>query len=75
MNSLDKCNCTLHYIPGGAAIVGAIGAGTPRPAARPIPAPGAALAPSNLDLDYKKQNQAIITDDTDSLTFLDKLSK
>lgn len=36
--------------PGGAAIVGAKGAGTPRPAARPIPAPGAALAPTSLDL-------------------------
>ena len=37
--------------PGGAAIVGAKGAGTPRPAARPIPVPGAALAPSSLDFD------------------------
>lgn len=32
-------------------MVGAIGAGTPLPAARPIPVPGAALAPTNLDLD------------------------
>ena len=32
-------------------MVGAIGAGTPRPAARPMPAPGAALAPSSFDFD------------------------
>lgn len=65
-DTLIKANCILsktellfcglinnktNHIPGGAAIVGAIGAGTPRPAARPIPAPGAALAPSNLDFD------------------------
>lgn len=48
---IKKAALVLSYIPGGAAIVGAMGAGTPRPAARPIPAPGAALAPSNLDFD------------------------
>lgn len=42
---------SLSNKPGGAAMVGAIGAGTPLPAARPIPVPGAALAPTNLDLD------------------------
>ena len=37
-------------IPGGAWIVGATGTGTPRPAARPTPVPGAALEPNNLAL-------------------------
>lgn len=45
----------MNHIPGGAAIVGANGAGTPRPAARPIPVPGAALDPRSLDLDCKTQ--------------------
>lgn len=60
---------TFH-VPGGAAIVGTTGAGIPRPAARPTPGPGAALAPRDLAFSYKKNSNSFTQSHIDSLCFV-----
>jgi len=56
-------------------MVGAIGAGTPLPAARPIPVPGAALAPTNLDLDWKREDEPIFNVGSSQLLVLLMLAR